>query len=25
MWMTDANGASMPYFKTSEKIIVITT
>ena len=25
MWMTDATGASMPYFKTNEKIIVITT
>jgi predicted metal-dependent peptidase len=25
MWMTDPNGASMPYFKTNEKIIVITT
>jgi len=24
MWMTDPNGASMPYFKTNEKIIVVT-
>jgi hypothetical protein len=23
MWMTDRDGASMPYFKTNERVIVV--